>query len=138
MQWNDKYCIDIEEVDEQHKELFRKANLFIFSVKHGNGDKHIGQMLKNLVEYTKIHFTDEEEIMKMYNYPELKKHKILHHELVEDIVKVLKRIKSGQKYSSIELIRFLEDWLTHHITEEDIKIGKFLKSSNKYLENGNS
>ncbi len=131
MQWNEKYCIDIPEVDEQHKELFRKANLFVFSVKHGDGDKQIGHVLKSLVEYTKVHFKDEEEVMQRYNFPELEKHKILHHELIEDIIKVLKRIKSGQKYSSIELIRFLEDWLTHHITEEDMKIGKFLKSARK-------
>lgn len=130
MQWNDKFCINVSEIDRQHQELFKKANLFIFSVKHGNGNKKVGQMLKDLVEYTRIHFRDEEEIMTKFNYPELIQHKELHHELIEAIVKVLKKIKSGQKYQPIELIRFLEDWLTHHIMEEDMKIGKFLKSHN--------
>lgn len=131
MLWNDKFCINVADVDSQHEELFKKANLFIFSVKHGNGEKQIGNMLKDLVEYTRIHFKDEEALMEKFNYPELGQHKQLHKELIEDIVKVLKKIRSGQKYHPIELIRFLEDWLTHHIMEEDMKIGKFLKSYSK-------
>lgn len=128
MKWNEKYCIDVADVDSQHQELFRKANLFIFSVKHGEGDKQIGKVLKDLVEYTKVHFKDEEHLMERFKYPELFEHKHQHHQLTEEIVKVLKRIKAGQRYSPIELIRFLEDWLVHHILEEDMKIGKFLKS----------
>lgn len=128
MKWHEKYCIDVIDIDNQHQELFKKANLFIFSVKHGEGDKQIGNVLKDLVEYTKVHFKDEEKLMERFKYPELNEHKHLHHLLIEEIIKVLTRIKSGQKYSSIELIRFLEDWLSHHILEEDMKIGRFLKS----------
>ena len=129
MIWSDKYCIGVDEVDAQHEELFNKANSFIYAVKHNHGNSEIGNMLKILINYTNVHFESEEELMGKIQYPKLPDHHKLHKDLVNDIVNILKKIKNGERYNAIELIRFLEDWLSHHILQDDMKIGKYIKSS---------
>ena len=90
--------------------------------------------MKFLVDYTKRHFTAEEEIMMNSGYPGLSNHNELHKTLINEVMGVLLGLKEGQTIEPNKLVSFLSDWLINHILEEDKKIGEHIahmESTNK-------
>lgn len=134
MEWSDIYKIEVIQVDNQHKELFNKIDIFEKSVAAGDGYSKMGKMLKDVVDYTKVHFATEEELMKRVGYEARFDHKKLHKNIVADIVKILLIIQSGKKYNVNEFVNFLDRWLKSHILVEDMKIGVHIRNSNFKIE----
>jgi hemerythrin len=130
MEWHDSYYIGIEKIDQQHKELVQMVSRLQETLLHGDIHKEIGNGLRFLVDYTKHHFHDEEEIMTSMNYEDLPHHKELHKKLINEVVLVLMEIKKGKAVDPLSLIDFLVDWLINHVLYEDKKIGKFLMAAN--------
>jgi hemerythrin len=127
MQWNDRYCTGINEIDEQHKVLFLLTSRLQKAIKFGKGEQEIANTFKELVGYTKYHFASEENEMAQASYGELLIHQKLHSALVKNIRESLLKIREGQKYNPIELLRFLNTWLIDHILEKDMKFARYLK-----------
>ena len=127
MKWLDEYNIGIEEIDSQHKELFR----ILMQLKQSfSKEEDAVKTLKFLVDYTGRHFSKEEKFMQQISYPDLDGHKKIHEKLMKQIVEILAGIKHGRKLDVSYLTRFLTDWLTIHIGDEDSSIGVFYRKKN--------
>ncbi len=126
MQWKKCFETGISKIDEEHKMLVNLVQKLEGTMYEGNSNADTGLVLKELVKYVKIHFHDEEEVMKRAGYPELERHKILHKDLVHDVASILINFKNGKEWTTCELVGFLNYWLRNHILEEDVKIGQFL------------
>ena len=129
MEWRDDYSVGITSIDEQHQKLCIMISKLEKSVKPNDACQVMGEVLKDLVEYVKFHFQDEEKVMSRIGYPELKQQKDKHKELVGQVVNILLDLKNGITIERNELYFFLKNWLVHHILEEDKKIGDYLCSS---------
>ncbi len=79
-------------------------------------------VLIELAAYVKYHFEKEEKIMQNISYPDLERQKMLHKDLVNQIVTILVDLKNGKEVSALELKTFLQKWLIDHILGEDKKI----------------
>ena len=53
-------------IDDQHKNLFTKANNYITAVNQNRGHKEIQTAIHLLEEYANTHFSTEEKYMKLY------------------------------------------------------------------------
>jgi hemerythrin-like metal-binding protein len=53
-------------------------------------------------------------------------HKALHHALVKKVLEFQKELESGSSFLAIEVMQFLQKWLTEHIQNTDQKYGQFL------------
>jgi len=129
MEWQDNYCIGVEEIDQQHKELVKMVSRLQATLVHGNINQEVANALRFLVDYTKHHFADEEKFMESINYEELAHHKDLHKKLINDVVLVLTDIKKGKTIDPLALVDFLISWLVNHVSYEDKKIGKSLAAA---------
>lgn len=129
MEWHDNYCIGVEEIDHQHKELVEMVSRLQATLVHGNINQEVANALRFLVEYTKRHFADEERFMESINYGELAHHKDLHRKLINDVVVVLMDIKKGKSIDPLALVDFLIGWLINHVSYEDKKIGKCMAAA---------
>lgn len=127
MIWYDNYNIGIEQVDLQHQKLAKTVRKLQKSLVNGRFSPEAGETLKFLVEYTKEHFSAEEDLMAKIGYDELESHQKLHKKLIQQVVDILLGLKKGKNVDAYELIDFLTDWLIHHIVQEDKKIGKFME-----------
>jgi hypothetical protein len=67
-------------------------------------------------------------------YPEVALHRQFHIKLVSSIRDALLRIRNGESYNPIELLRFLNTWLIDHILEKDMKFSRYYKQNS----NGNT
>ena len=128
--WNSIFETGNEEIDDQHKQLFKTLNDIAGAFANGIGSEEICKTLDFLSEYTIKHFKTEEELMRKYNYPEYNMHKMCHEDFkltVEDFVRQLK--KDGPSEDMILNVTVtIGEWLTTHIRIDDIKMSKYIES----------
>jgi len=82
--------------------------------------------VERLKEYTVKHFGQEEEYFDRYGYSETKAHKEIHAKLVRQVLDFEAALKSGKAKVTMEIMRFLKDWLVQHIMGTDKKYSTFL------------
>lgn len=128
IQWKSSYCINIDIIDIQHKHLVDLINE-LAEAKQKQKDSEIhSKVLKELVDYTMLHFKDEEEYMQKIGYPHILEHKAQHKILIRQIVDILQKYKNGQTQITDRLLDILNNWLIKHILKQDKDIGTFVNS----------
>lgn len=128
VQWSDALSVGIEEVDAQHKVLVALLNELHAAIVQRHGSSECRKTLDRLAEYTRVHFTTEEGIMRVLKYPGIDVHHKQHGELIQEVVALQAKIDAGQAAISFELLHFLKVWLIKHIGESDKRFGQFALS----------
>ena len=129
--WQDSYCIGVEEIDAQHKELFSYATenlLDIIETPEMFKHKHrCVNSIKFLKEYVVEHFKDEEEYQEHIGYPEIDAHRQDHIRLASDVARYEKMLVESNFSLPIvkRFLAFVVYWLTHHVGEADRRIGEY-------------
>ena len=126
--WNDKLSVGVKIFDEEHKQLISFLNKLNQSILSGSTAKTMGEILANLVRYTRIHFKHEQDYMTAHGYPDYDMHKKEHDSLTTQVAEYNERLKSGKTTYSLELLNFLRDWLTKHIQGSDMNYKNFFIS----------
>jgi methyl-accepting chemotaxis protein/hemerythrin len=72
----------------------------------------------------------EEGLMQTHGYPDRANHLKQHTDLKATVVKLQGEVAAGKAMITIEVMRFLKDWLSNHIMVTDKALGKFLSSKN--------
>lgn len=125
-EFTDDYLTGIALVDAEHKELFRivdKANQLVKSFDSLSGYDNIMQILNELKEYTKEHFSDEEEYMETIHYEGLSAQKRAHEAFIDKLENIdLNQVDQNPQEYLQELLEFLLGWLINHILYTDKKI----------------
>ena len=121
--FTEKYVIGVEHIDEEHKRLFEiieEANAVLHNDFLYDKFDQISNILGELVEYTKVHFADEEAYMESINYEGLEAQKRAHAMFVEKIENInLDDVDDNQDEYLKGLLNFLLDWLVNHILKVD-------------------
>lgn len=123
--WNDSYSVKVKEMDDQHKKLIDMINQLHDAMKVGQGKEVIGKVLTGLMDYTRRHFTSEENLMKIHGYSGYEDQKKAHSAMVNQVEDIRKKYTEGGVQSQ-QVIAFLKDWLIHHIQGMDQKYGAHL------------
>ena len=130
-EFTDEYLTGIELVDIEHKELFRivdKANRLVKSFDSLSGFDNIRANLTELREYTKEHFTDEEEYMESIHYEGLDAQKRAHEAFIDKLNNIdPNQLEENPQENLQELLEFLLGWLINHILHTDKKIPSVTK-----------
>jgi len=126
--WNKNYSVGVIEFDTQHKILIDLINKLHDSMKAGAGNTALAEILNELVNYTKIHFSNEEKHFAQFGYPETATHKIEHEKLTKQVLDFQKEYLEGKASMSIDVMNFLRDWLLEHIGGVDKKYTAFFNS----------
>lgn len=127
--WGPKLLVGVKQIDEQHKKLVDIVNKLNDAMVAGHGRELIGPTLAELVRYTQYHFGVEERLMAAHHYEHTAEHKAQHEKLLRDVGEFKTRFDSGNSMLSIELLRFLRDWLSGHILGSDMKLAKCLEAA---------
>lgn len=127
-QWDDKYSVKNEHIDEQHKRLFIIAKKAAELLHKQVDSSEIKAMLVELFNYMKFHFHDEEEYMASINYPHLEEHREIHKDIVFKMSHLIQNIQYDFKK---KLAIITHDWLIEHIMKEDMKIERWHKQHKK-------
>jgi hemerythrin len=131
--WLKPYEVNVEEIDEQHRELFRMFNELMTAVWDGNGKDAVKEMLGFTANYAVNHFATEEKYMLKYGYPGYGAHKKLHDDFTADVVKFLEEYENGRATAEVvvSVVLNLGNWTREHIRDTDQELGKFLSAQLK-------
>lgn len=117
--WREEYSVEIQEIDEQHKCLVKLINKLYDGLAAKKNREEIGEVLDDLVDYTRVHFAVEECLMRMFGYPDYEEHKAVHDDIAQKVHRFHDQWKGGDDAVGMELLSFLKGWLVNHINESD-------------------
>ncbi len=126
IEWNDSYSVGIDSIDRQHKRLIHLINQLQTTVDYSTGEEFEREALDELVDYTKSHFSYEEELMEKYAYPEFEPHKAQHTKMINAVESVLAEYETDQDRAMRHALDYLKDWLINHINGTDKEYSQFL------------
>ncbi|NVN90472.1 MAG: bacteriohemerythrin [Desulfuromonadales bacterium] len=126
LEWDSSFATGVERFDNAHRVLFRMVNGLHDAMQQKRSKEAIGEILNGLAEYTVNHFAEEEQAFSQTGYTEEVQHRQLHKKLVDQVVTLQGRFRSGQTLLTQDVITFLQDWLINHIKGVDKKYGPHL------------
>ncbi|HHV72793.1 MAG TPA: hemerythrin family protein [Clostridia bacterium] len=129
--WKDEYSMGIAKIDQQHKRLFEIGSQIYELARLKDDVDHFDEIVAiigELKDYTKYHFQFEEELMDLYQYPQVKLHKLEHFSFIKKLNDLdLDRIDEDQERVIMDLLDFVISWVTNHIIKSDFLYKDFLK-----------
>jgi hemerythrin len=126
-QWKSEYEIGLPEIDAQHRTLVDMLNQLYAAKRSDAVHQVIEETLDRLMQYTRVHFSDEEAAMREVNYPYLDKQSRKHLDMTDQVVKMRDMLRQGNEPATFELLNFMSDWWKTRITGDDQKFGDFMR-----------
>lgn len=113
--WDERYMTGESIVDSEHQQLVSIINRVVEQVSNETPESEISEILSQLVNYAVVHFQHEEELMAEMGCDSrfIAAHTAIHREFASQVVKM--REFSGAGSGTEDLLRFLTNWLAHHI-----------------------
>ncbi|MBN2041682.1 MAG: hemerythrin family protein [Spirochaetes bacterium] len=127
IEWNDSFSVGVNKFNDDHKQLIIFVNKLNHALQIKSTQQTMEEILNGLVNYTKIHFKNEETAMIKYSYPDYTSHKDEHDKLTSQVIEFTERLHSGKASFSIELMDFLSSWLMNHIQKTDMDYKAFFQ-----------
>ena len=124
--WSDEYSVKVRQFDEQHRKLFDMVNELHDAMREGKGSQVLNGVLDSLAAYTQAHFSAEERLMRLYDFPGFSSHKKAHDQLISQVLGFQEKAKTDPGTVTLGVMGFLKNWLVQHIQGEDMKYGPFL------------
>lgn len=128
--WHDAYLCGEPLIDEEHREIFDRANELIHAVVSGD-EKMVDlyDALDDLVASAEAHFANEERVLFDCNYSDLEEH-VLEHQNLMARAHVLRRKAIAGELTLGALVTFIvQDVVVKHMLTSDRKYYPSLKAS---------
>ena len=113
---------------EQHLQLYRFVEQLDSAIAAGVKACALRSTLDALDEYTKVHFSDEEELMLIHGYHSLRAHRAEHNALAMKLAVARQEYEAGKDDVLSSLAHYLHSWLTDHIDGWDRQFHQFLNA----------
>lgn len=97
------------------------------ALRKGESRDALLKIFERLRGYTASHFANEEKLFKKHGYPETEEHGAAHKAFVGKVVEWEQAVSSGRAMVSMEIMRFLKQWLTGHVMGVDKRYAPFFK-----------
>jgi hemerythrin len=131
IEWNEKLATGNSNIDNQHKELFRRFDSLLAACNQRKGKEEVHNLLLFLGDYVKTHFSMEETLQKKHNYPGYPDHKKEHDGFIAELQKLEKQLQlEGASFPLvIQTNQTMVNWLIKHINARDKEMALFLRSN---------
>lgn len=131
MEWTENLSVGVKEIDDQHKELINRVNVFSDAMKKGEANGQVMEVLSFLEAYVVTHFRDEEALQVRYNYPNYQAHRKIHKDFIQTVKELRASIEKGFTPATASMVSMtLTSWLLLHISKEDKAIGAYIRTRN--------
>jgi hemerythrin len=127
IEWTPSLAVGVDEIDAQHRELFRRADLFVSGI-DACSPQEIGVLLSYLRLYAVTHFGAEEEVMRASAFPGYAAHKRQHDQFVRDLLALSQEIdrRRGPRLDPQRVAVWIGRWLVDHVSREDVELARHL------------
>jgi hemerythrin len=139
IKWTPGLSVGVEEIDNQHKELFRNVNQFFEQVRGGNGN--LAGLFSFLETYVTTHFALEEKYMTKFQangrgYEDEKTHVAEHRAFLRDFTAYREEfLENGPTPLLVdEFQKWIINWMAGHFGKTDRGLGRFLQAALPFLK----
>ena len=127
IKWKEIYSVDEPSIDSDHKKLFQILE-DISNCGYEDREEKMLEMFDQLAEYSRFHFSREENYMKSIRFPNLEVHKLEHMFFIEEVLKLKEKSKNFVLLNNT--LDFLKEWIITHILGSDKEYQKHKTESN--------
>jgi hemerythrin len=122
--WDASLATGVDEVDREHRELFRQIAGLDQAMRSGKGRNEIEQIVRFIGNYTANHFAHEESWMEKCGCPAAQANKLAHAQLIAKYKGYEKRLEAEGATSALalEIYNTLSSWLAEHIRKIDTQL----------------
>lgn len=117
--WNDSYLLGVEEIDAQHRNLFKHL-ASIEEQMRVHGTYSCLHVLYFMYSYAVDHFSLEESLMDAVAYPEAHRHKAEHECFRQAALEFHKDVKNPETIGDV--VAYIKQWIVTHIADSDRRL----------------
>lgn len=130
--WDESLTTGIDAIDNQHKEMFRQANILFETLGKPPDLKKLKESMQFLVKYVEDHFEAEKKVMKTFDYPNRMGHAFEHDQLTQSLHELVEDFINGSDMTiPSRLGGLVSQWMTQHIKKSDMEFIQFIKSKTR-------
>jgi len=126
--WNDSFSVHVEEIDAQHQWLTDIINTLYDEMNENKGKRVLEIVVESLMQYTRLHFETEQNLMLTYSYPDYEEHKAKHDALGQQVTDWNRQLGNGETQLTVKMLEFLKSWLENHEVKDDSQLGAYLNA----------
>ena len=124
--WNHACTVGLRAMDDQHGVLMDSMNELRLALMHGRGREQVRELLDTLIEFTRMHFWSEEQLMEQTGFPGLSEHRAEHQRLLRLFRESAHLVQQGDKVRMRPLLGSLRDGYLEHIGGPDQQYGPWM------------
>ena len=124
--WNHACGVGVRAMDDQHGILMDTMNELRLAVVCGRGREQVSELLARLIEFTRMHYWSEEQLLEQNGFPGLAEHRAAHHSLLAQMLEAAHRVQYGEGVEMNPLLHRLRDAYMEHTEGIDQEYGPWL------------
>ncbi len=129
--WKEKYTLNVEFLDEQHKKFLDIINLLKKHITNQDFNKEsISKIFYSLVYYAENYLVKEEIYLSNSKYPKFDDHRKEHNVFINRIIIFQSDFRNNNKNICINMLLFLENWFDNHILIKNKEFAEYLIKNN--------
>jgi hemerythrin-like metal-binding protein len=126
LSWSRACTVGVQAMDDQHGILMDTVNELRLAAVRGSSQERVSELLNRLIQFTRMHFRGEEQLMEQHVFPGLAEHRIEHQRMMAQLLRSSHRARHGEKVQMRPLLGFLRESYAAHIDTIDRKYGTWL------------
>jgi len=103
-------------LDTQHANLVRICNNLRTACLNGveTSNNRFQRAVQEAADYARYHFSTEEKLMSILEYPDFYEHKREHGDFVWEILSRSKQLLKGEEFLPEKFVHFISEWIENH------------------------
>lgn len=132
--WEEHLELGIPLIDSQHRTLVRITDNLHFVCTNGKKTNHYRfiQAVRELLDYAHYHFSTEEKIMALLEFPERHDHAKEHEDFFQEILNRSKDFDDEKNFVPCQFVQFLQEWIFYHIEVSDRVFTDFFQNMKQH------
>jgi len=123
---NQTCSIGVRAMDDQHGILMDTITELRQALVRGAGREQLREVIDRLIEFTRMHFWSEEQLMEQSAFPGLAEHRAEHQFFLSKVQDSMHRAQHSENLQMRPLLCFLRDWYIEHFEGLDQEYGSWL------------
>ena len=123
MIWKSEYAIGIHELDKQHETLLAFITDFEKVVEGRAHLNTLAPLIARTREFVKYHFTVEESLMQLVDYPQFVAHRAEHQNVLTQFEMLEQRVLHEETKG--EVLPLVHTWLFRHSIDSDRPLAEY-------------
>jgi len=119
--WNHACSVGVRAMDDQHGILMDAINALRLALVRGAGRERISELLDEFIEFARMHFWSEEQLMEQTGFAGLEEHRAEHHRMLANILQSAHRLQYVKGVQLRPLLCSLYHGFLNHIESMDQK-----------------